>query len=224
MHLPLSPLELPRSHFLSWFLNICWAATMIISKAVSLVPLLFGWDSCFDEVCCPRKITVRFAQSCWYHHFASPKINVLSLEIFFFTSKPKLLKYFHCLLHPYIGQKSWNPGIDDFPAGFNFNSFTFNFNKSFLKETMQQIKRCKANSYSNWSFDPIHSQSLVNTLPHPFCFIDIFCSTPHPPILWLCWSRYPIGLHSPANYFQWVGDRLAKESCTSTKKQSVKWI
>ena len=27
---------------------------------------------------------------------------------------------------------------------------------------MQQIKRCKANSYSNWSFDPIHSQSLVN--------------------------------------------------------------
>lgn len=153
-----------------------------------------------------------------------PKLLKCPVTLIFFYVQTKITKILPLSVTPLQWSKVLKSMHWWSPCWINFDSFTFNFNKSFLKETVQQIKRCKAHSYSHWSFDPIHSQTLVNALPHPFCFIDIFCSAPHPTILWFCWSRYPIGLHSPANYFQWVGDRLAKESCTSTKKQSVKWI
>lgn len=91
----------------------------------------------------------------------------------------------------------------------------------FLQENLSEVKGGEANPHCNRSFNPVHTETFVESADNPFLGHNL----PHGPqdgaVRVTCDTR---SLHPPPYYIQRVRRRLADETCTGSKSQAFVWV
>ena len=90
-----------------------------------------------------------------------------------------------------------------------------------LQERMHDVKNCETNAHSNWAFDPVQTQPLIEASAESFSSINICQCGQHVSVLGIWCSVYSVRLHSSPNDFQRIRQRLSKQSRACSVGQPV---
>lgn len=90
-----------------------------------------------------------------------------------------------------------------------------------LQENLSEVKGGEANPHCNRSFNPVHTETFVESADNPFLGHNLPHGAQDGAVRVTCDTR---SLHPPPYYIQRVRRRLADETCTGSKSQAFVWV
>lgn len=86
-----------------------------------------------------------------------------------------------------------------------------------LQENLSKVKGGEANPHRNRPFDPVHTETFVESADNPFLRDNLPHGAQDGEVRV---TRDTRGLHAPSYYIQRVRRRLADETCAGSKSQT----
>lgn len=87
-----------------------------------------------------------------------------------------------------------------------------------VQEVVHKVKGGEADTHSDWPFDPVHTEALVESTHPPFLHHDRLHGAQDTAVLL---ARHPGRLHASANHVQRVRGRLADQAGARTERQTL---